>query len=448
MSDSGDAAAAGKPRAGRRGAGGGATGSAATVEWDGPPRAPGRGHGAGRPEYGRRRPARVVPLGCAGTVGGQGEADQHQESDDEQHAGDPGGRTSPTLTSVSLAISGGESKARVPLAASAIMPLPRFASPRDRAMTSLLAAGANGAPPDDLFAHVASANPFTDNRVSGPAPAAADVADVHRAAFARLTALAREACAARRGLGAVLWGEAGVGKSHVLARLGRWAEAEGHAPFVSLHNLQASPDGLPRLLLRAVVGTLTRGRAAHFSGTPLYRLAASFSHEAFGYEPGIKPSWAAIARAGAGSSIGRAPVVPSLSIAPLMPCCCVSSTRPSPPPRGTTTAPPPWPCVAGGRLPRPGRRRPPAPAAGRIARRAGRPGRQPAGQAGARRFVAPGPRRPAAVRPRLRSGGQPRRRADGGAGPLPRSRCSTPPRTCSSSPPASRRRCCTGARRE
>jgi hypothetical protein len=156
---------------------------------------------------------------------------------------------------------------------------------------------ANGAPPDDLFAHVVSANPFTDNRVSGPAPAGADVDAVHRAAFDRLTALAREACAAQRGLGAVLWGEAGVGKSHVLARLGRWAEAQGQAPFVYLHNLQASPDGLPRSLLRAVVSTLTRGRAARFDGTPLYRLAASFAHEAFGYNPAARPSWARIERA-------------------------------------------------------------------------------------------------------------------------------------------------------
>jgi hypothetical protein len=149
---------------------------------------------------------------------------------------------------------------------------------------------------DDLFAHVLSANPFTDNRVNGPAPAGADAADVHRTAFERLTALAAEACASRRGLGVVLWGEAGVGKSHLLARLARWA-ADGRATFVSLHNLQASPDGLPRSLLRAVVSILTRGWAGHFHATPLFRLAAAFAHEAFDYAPSARPSWSAIGRA-------------------------------------------------------------------------------------------------------------------------------------------------------
>jgi hypothetical protein len=123
------------------------------------------------------------------------------------------------------------------------------------------------------------------------------VADVHRPAFERLTALAGEVCASRRGLGAVLWGEAGVGKSHLLARLARWAGAEGHATFVGLHNLQASPDGLPRSLLRAVVSILTHGRAGHFDRTPLFRLVAAFAHEAFDYAPSVRPSWPQIGRA-------------------------------------------------------------------------------------------------------------------------------------------------------
>ncbi len=173
----------------------------------------------------------------------------------------------------------------------------------------------------DLFAHVLSANPFTDNRVNGPAPAGADVGDVHRAAFERLTALAREACAARRGVGAVLWGEAGVGKSHLLARLERWAAAEGGAPFVYLHNLQASPDGLPRSLLKAVVSTLTYGWATRLARTPLYFLAASFAHEAVGYEPGMIP-WREVARGWLrlvdGEGLGRAALVDRTAYALLL----------------------------------------------------------------------------------------------------------------------------------
>jgi hypothetical protein len=155
---------------------------------------------------------------------------------------------------------------------------------------------ANGTPPDDLFAHVLSANPFMDDRVSGPAAGAVDVDDVHRTAFEQLAFLAGEACAGRRGLGVVLWGEAGVGKSHLLARLARWA-AGGNATFVYLNNLRAGPDGLPRSLLRAVVSILTRGRVARFHRTPLFRLVASFAHEAFGYAPAARLHWHQIGRA-------------------------------------------------------------------------------------------------------------------------------------------------------
>ena len=160
-----------------------------------------------------------------------------------------------------------------------------------------LARGSNGAPPNDLFGHLLSVNPFTDNRVNGPAPEGADVGDIHRAAFERLVAVAEEAGRLRRGIGAVLWGEPGIGKSHLLARLGRWAEARGPVPFVYLHNLQSSPEGLPRSVLCAVVSNLTAGRSNRFCGTPLFRLVASFAHEAFDYDPAARPDWPAVERA-------------------------------------------------------------------------------------------------------------------------------------------------------
>ncbi len=96
-----------------------------------------------------------------------------------------------------------------------------------------------------FFERLARDNPFLENRVNGPAPAAVDVHDIHRAAFERLTSLARQAVTIRRGLGAVLWGDAGIGKSHLLARLERWAQSTP-AVYLYLHNLQAAPDALPR----------------------------------------------------------------------------------------------------------------------------------------------------------------------------------------------------------
>jgi hypothetical protein len=168
---------------------------------------------------------------------------------------------------------------------------------------------------DTFFARMGAANPFTDNRINDPASEGVDVDDIHRAAFEQLAALATEACTGRRGLGAVLWGEAGTGKSHLLARLGRWAAANSLTCFVYLHNLQSAPDHLPRTLLRAVVAALTGARARQFAGTPLFRLVASFAHEACGYTPhrvpwlDVERSYGRLIEAEAARSPARAGVV-------------------------------------------------------------------------------------------------------------------------------------------
>src|SRR5437016_1420804 len=95
---------------------------------------------------------------------------------------------------------------------------------------------------EDFFERLRSVNPFTDNRINGPSTADVDVDNIHQAPFERLTALAAEAYAEHRGLGAMLWGEAGIGKSHLLSRLHRWAEHNDRACCIYLHNLQASPE--------------------------------------------------------------------------------------------------------------------------------------------------------------------------------------------------------------
>jgi hypothetical protein len=144
---------------------------------------------------------------------------------------------------------------------------------------------------ESFFDRVRQTNPFTDNRVNGPAPAGIDVDQVHQGPFDRLVALAREAWVEERGLGAVVWGEAGVGKSHVISRLSHWAEQDKHACLVYLHNLQASPENLPRSILKSVVSVLTRGRARQFHQTPLYRIVnATVAHALEKHQPGT-PTW-------------------------------------------------------------------------------------------------------------------------------------------------------------
>jgi hypothetical protein len=133
-----------------------------------------------------------------------------------------------------------------------------------------------------FFTRFRGVNPFLDNRVNGPAAAEDDADAVHQHAFLRLIELAKQALEARRGLGTVVWGEAGIGKSHLLARLGRWADRDQHAAFIYLHNLQAAPEHLPRALLRHVLSVLTLGRRQRFLPTPLYALAHAGMVEAVG----------------------------------------------------------------------------------------------------------------------------------------------------------------------
>lgn len=148
----------------------------------------------------------------------------------------------------------------------------------------------------DFWARVQATNPFTVNRVSALAHDLVDVDAIHLKASERLVALATEACAERRGLGVVLWGEAGIGKSHVLARLARWASIDRHACLVSVHNLQANPDNLPRALLHCILSVLTRGRTEGFAETYLFRLVNSALRTALG-DPDGAYSWKQVERA-------------------------------------------------------------------------------------------------------------------------------------------------------
>ncbi|HXG11817.1 MAG TPA: ATP-binding protein [Gemmataceae bacterium] len=143
-----------------------------------------------------------------------------------------------------------------------------------------------------FFEHVRYTNPFDVNRVGQAALAEADASQVHHAAFTQLTDLVGRARQQPLGLGAVLWGEAGIGKSHLLARLQVWAGRDHkQAACVYLSNLQAAPQQLPRSLLRAVVSILTHGRVNQFHGTLLYRLINATLRHALQYDGSTPRSW-------------------------------------------------------------------------------------------------------------------------------------------------------------
>jgi len=132
----------------------------------------------------------------------------------------------------------------------------------------------------DFFQHVAYANPFLSGRVSDPSGTEVDVASIHEGPFRELVRYAEEAHRQGIGRGILLSGEPGIGKSHLLARLCRWAEQDERACYVFLHNIQASPERLPRYVLKCVISRLTEGRLRDLHGTPLYWLVTRVVKEA------------------------------------------------------------------------------------------------------------------------------------------------------------------------
>jgi hypothetical protein len=129
---------------------------------------------------------------------------------------------------------------------------------------------------DDVLAAVRDTNPFASNRINEPSRYDVDVPAIHAASFDRLTALAGQALRDRSGIGAMLLGSAGIGKSHLLSRLYRWAgetakEGGPRACYVYVHNILADPDRMPRYMLKYVVSRLSQGGHGPLHQTPLFR---------------------------------------------------------------------------------------------------------------------------------------------------------------------------------
>src|SRR5262249_51975919 len=126
----------------------------------------------------------------------------------------------------------------------------------------------------------------TANRVNEPSAYDVDVPAIHADGFDRLVSLANQAWRDRPGIGVALLGGAGVGKSHLLSRLYRWAgepakDGGPRACYVYLHNILADPDRLPRYLLKYVVSRLSEGGRGPLHQTPLFRFLDRAIHHAY-----------------------------------------------------------------------------------------------------------------------------------------------------------------------
>jgi hypothetical protein len=115
-------------------------------------------------------------------------------------------------------------------------------------------------------------NPFSKNRVSGAADFEADVPTIHGKEFDKLVKRVHRVAAGGASSGLLIVGSAGVGKSHLLGRLARWAQDDGAATVLFLHNIVASPERLPRYLLCASVSVLAGLKPEAYGKSALHRL--------------------------------------------------------------------------------------------------------------------------------------------------------------------------------
>ncbi len=149
--------------------------------------------------------------------------------------------------------------------------------------------------PDAFFKNVLAQNPFILNRATADGGDGHDVTQIHSDLFLRLTELAGEAVRLRRGLGVLLTGEAGSGKSHILGRLARWAAVGHRATFVLVRGLQTDPELLPAAVMRSA-GAALAGRPGPPAKTPLYRLAHAAARTAVA-DDGGHHAWERVGRA-------------------------------------------------------------------------------------------------------------------------------------------------------
>lgn len=115
-------------------------------------------------------------------------------------------------------------------------------------------------------------NPFSKNRVSGAGDFEGDVEAIHRKEFQELVHRIERLRTGDGSAGLLVVGAAGVGKSHLLARLASWAEVKEGATVLFLHNVIASPERMPRYLVRASMSLLAGLRPEAYRTSALRRL--------------------------------------------------------------------------------------------------------------------------------------------------------------------------------
>ncbi len=124
---------------------------------------------------------------------------------------------------------------------------------------------------DRFFEAILASNPFDRNRVSDPSHLECDVPTIHAKPFNEICRRAESRLRTGGGEGLLLLGNAGVGKSHLIGRLSRWAKSK-QICLVALHNIQVSRDSIARYLVKCCISSLAEDREDRLHETRLFRM--------------------------------------------------------------------------------------------------------------------------------------------------------------------------------
>ncbi|MDH4317301.1 MAG: ATP-binding protein [Desulfobulbaceae bacterium] len=128
---------------------------------------------------------------------------------------------------------------------------------------------------NDFFEHVRFSGPFNDDRVDNDDAlddGVIDLPSIHKMEYDKLIDEVEIIQRGGKSKGVVIWGEAGIGKSHLLARFSNWVRKDRHGIYLYLHNLMTPPEEIPEYILKCAISYLTDDRLDRLSGTALYLL--------------------------------------------------------------------------------------------------------------------------------------------------------------------------------
>lgn len=135
---------------------------------------------------------------------------------------------------------------------------------------------------NEFFRCVLGSNPFDGTPARESTAAAIHVRGIHIRQFQELVACCHSTRKDALARPVLIWGEAGIGKSHLLIQFSRWANQEKRLQHHLFRALPVVPEKLPKYVVRSVLQQMTRDHRRGPGSTELGRLVRTVVELALG----------------------------------------------------------------------------------------------------------------------------------------------------------------------